>query len=92
METTVQDRPPRYTNTEYQDAHDKMYSRPIIEGIKTVLPPGVIKEDFDKALAELKEALGDDNVFIAEKLREYIDPYEIPEGGHERNVASAAVW
>jgi hypothetical protein len=83
---------PRYANPEYQAAHDAMFSNPLYESIKTVLPPDVSQEDFDRALAELREAVGKDAVFTGSNLKEYVDPYEIPESGHERKVPSAAVW
>ena len=93
MESNVAKMLPRYLNhSEYQEAHDRMYSCPIIEGIETVLPPGVTQEDFAKALEELKESIGEEYVFTGSNLKEYVDPYEIPEGGHERKIASAAVW
>ena len=34
---------------------------------KTVLPPGVGKQDFDQAVAELKSALGDGNIELNDK-------------------------
>jgi hypothetical protein len=40
-----------------------VYSRSIIDGIATVLPPGVTKEDFEKALVRMKEAIGKAWVF-----------------------------
>lgn len=34
---------------------------------KTALPPGVSRENFDKAMRELKAALGDENVELNDK-------------------------
>lgn len=87
-----QEQAPRYADPVYQTAHDEAFRTPIIKGIPNVLPPGVTQEDFDKALSQISSALGADAVFRGERLKEYVDPYEIPEGGHERNVAGAAVW
>lgn len=83
---------PRYADPVYQAAHDETYSNPITKEIPAVLPPGVSREDFDKALDQLAASLGDDSVYKGEKLKDYVDPYEIPEGGHERNIPGAAVW
>lgn len=88
----VAEHTPRYADAEYQTAHDQTFSQPVVKDIPAVLPPGVTREDFDKAVSQISEALGEDAVFKGEKLKEYIDPYEIPEGGHERNIPGAAVW
>ena len=56
------------------------------------MPPGVSQEDLNRALEELKGALGSDSVFNGSDLKEYVDPYEIPEAGKERKLPSAAVW
>lgn len=88
----VVEQAPRYADPQYQTAHDQTFSVPVVKDIPVVLPPGVTREDFDKALDQIVAALGEDAVFKGENLREYIDPYEIPEGGHERNIAGAAVW
>lgn len=83
---------PRYADPVYQTAHDETYKFPLVKGIPSVLPPGISQEELDKALAELVAALGEHALFKGERLTEYIDPYEIPESGHGRNVPSAAVW
>lgn len=83
---------PRYADPIYQTAHDNTYNKPIIQGIPDVLPPGVSQDDFDSALKQIAASLGEDAVFRGEGLKEYVDPYEIPEGGHERKVPGAAVW
>ncbi|KUI53403.1 Vanillyl-alcohol oxidase [Cytospora mali] len=82
---------PRYTDPVYQAAHDDTFRTPIFEEIATVLPPGVSREDFDGALNQIAATLGERAIFKGEKLKEYVDPYEIPEHGHERNIPGAAV-
>lgn len=84
--------PAAYDDPEYQAAHLETFSYPLIPGIEVVLPPRVSQESFDAALKELAEAVGKDAVFSAEGLKEYVDPYEIPEAVGERKVPSAAVW
>lgn len=88
----VAEQAPRYADPEYQAAHDDTFSQPVVKGIPVALPPGVSREDFDKALDQISAVLGEDAIFRGERLKEYIDPYEIPEGGHERNIPGAAVW
>lgn len=88
----VAEQGPRYADPVYQNAHDTTFSTPVLKGIPATLPPGVSQEDFDKALDQIASTLGDHAVFRGEKLKEYVDPYEIPEGGHERNIPGAAVW
>lgn len=84
--------PPKYADPLYQTAHDEAFSKPLFAKIEAVLPPGVSSEDFDRALEQLVEALGKDAIFSGDGLKDYVDPYEIPESGHERSVPSAAVW
>lgn len=88
----AQEQAPRYADPVYQTAHDETYNTPIVKGIPSVLPPGISQEELDKAISELVAGLGEHAVFTGEKLKEYVDPYEIPESGHERNIPSAAVW
>lgn len=83
---------PIYADPIYQSAHDETFANPVIKDIETVLPPEVSQGDFDTAIKEFKEVLGQDTVFTGSDLKEYVDPYEIPESGKERNVPSAAVW
>ena len=83
---------PRYSDPIYQSAHDDTFAKPVVKDIETVLPPGVSQADFDGALKEFQLALGDDGVFSGSRLKEYVDPYEIPESGKPRSVPSAAVW
>lgn len=88
----VAEQSPRYADPVYQNAHDDTFSQPVVKGIPAVLPPGVSQEDFDKALDQIASALGEHAVFRGENLKEYVDPYEIPESGRERNIPGAAVW
>lgn len=83
---------PRYADPEYQEAHDKMFANPLRTTTEQVLPPGVSQSDFDKALEEFVKIVGKDVVFTGANLKEYVDPYEIPEDGHEQKVPGAAVW
>lgn len=82
---------PRYADPIYQKAHDETYSKPVIKEIPAVLPPGVSRGEFDNALDQLTSALGENAVFRGEGLKEYVDPYEVPERG-SRNIPGAAVW
>lgn len=82
---------PRYADPFYQIAHEECFRTPVVPGIPEALPPGVSREDFNKALDEIAAALGEHAVFRGERLKEYIDPYEIPEQG-TRHIPGAAVW
>ncbi|KAI1479157.1 putative vanilly-alcohol oxidase [Daldinia eschscholtzii] len=81
---------PKYSDPLYQTAHDEAFSKPLVAKIETVLPPEVSQEDFTLALEKITAALGKDAVFTGDDLKDYIDPYEIPEAGHERSVPGAA--
>ncbi|KAI0473728.1 vanillyl alcohol oxidase [Xylariaceae sp. FL0804] len=84
--------PPTYSDPVYEAAHTATFSRPLTEVIDEVLPPGVARDDFARAVRRLVDALGDDRaVLTGQDLRDYVDPYEIPEGGGHRSVPSAAV-
>ncbi|KAI0004717.1 putative vanilly-alcohol oxidase [Xylariaceae sp. FL0662B] len=82
---------PKYAEAQYQAAHEEVFSKPLSATIKKVLPPGVSQEDFDLALGRIVEVLGKDAVFTGDDLKEYVDPYEIPEADHERHLPSAAL-
>jgi len=84
--------PVRYEDPEYQLAHHDLYLGITKEAPEHILPPGVSQEDFDQAIGEFVAALGDHAVFTGEALRDYTDPYEIPQAGVERKIPSAAVW
>ncbi|KAI1464416.1 putative vanilly-alcohol oxidase [Daldinia caldariorum] len=81
---------PKYSDPLYQAAHEEAFSKPLDAKIETVLPPDVSQEDFTLALEQITAALGTDAVFTGDGLKDYVDPYEIPEAGHERSVPSAA--
>lgn len=83
---------PKYSDPLYQTAHEEAFSKPLVAKIETVLPPDVSQEDFASALEQIVAALGNDAVFTGDGLKDYVDPYEIPEAGHERSVPSAAAW
>lgn len=91
VKMVAQEEKTKYADPVYQAAHDNTYNAPVVKGIPSVLPPGVSQEQLDKAITELVAGLGAHAVFTAEKLKEYVDPYEIPETGHARNIPSAAV-
>ncbi len=80
-----------YDDADYQRAQQDLFSHPVIAGLEPVLPPGVSKETFDQVLKELVDATAKDAVYAGDDLKEYVDPYEIPEE-HERKIPSAAVW
>ncbi len=82
---------PRYGDPEYQAAHDDTFSYPLTK-LETVLPPGIGQEDFAKLLSELVQATEQNAVFSGESLKDYVDPYDIPEAGTQKKVPSAAVW
>lgn len=84
--------PIRYEDPEVQQAHSDQYLNSPERPLYPVMPPGVGKDEFDKAMQAFNYVLGSENVFAGEALNDYIDPYEIVEDGEERNIPSAAVW
>lgn len=84
--------PVRYGDREYQQEHENLYLSVSKLAPEIVLPPGVSKEAFGRAINDLVNALGEFGVFTGEALRDYIDPYETPQHGVVRKVPSAAVW
>lgn len=85
-------RAPTYVDPKYQAAHEETFSHPLTRDIPAVLPPGVSQENFGHALEELVDAVGKDAVFTGEDLKDYVDPYEIPEAVDQRKIPCAAVW
>ncbi|KAK4545293.1 hypothetical protein LTR36_003473 [Oleoguttula mirabilis] len=83
--------PIRYKDLEYQQAHNDLYLGLSQLAPEHVLPPGVSQQDFDRAISEWVAALGESAVFTGDALRDYLDPYEIPQPGVERKIPSAAV-
>lgn len=91
MGSQPQKPPPRYEDPEYQAAHDDLFEYLLDPNIETVLPPGVTRDDFERALDDFVQVVGGEAVITGKDLREYVDPYDIPESG-QRTVPSAAVW
>lgn len=81
---------PRYGDKEYQDAHERVFSNPKTGDLPSVLPPGVSQQDFDKALDQITAVIGEEAVRRGEQLKEFVDPYEVPEKG-VRHIPGAAV-
>ncbi|KAI1638387.1 glycolate oxidase [Biscogniauxia mediterranea] len=81
----------KYADPLYQTAHEDVFSKPLTATIETVLPPGVSKDVFAQAIEKIVGALGKDAVFTGNDLKDYVDPYDIPESGKARSVPSAAV-
>ncbi|KAI1076178.1 putative vanilly-alcohol oxidase [Whalleya microplaca] len=81
----------KYVDPQYQTAHEDLFSNPLTATIETVLPPGISQEEFALALEQIAAVLGRDSVFVGEDLKEYVDPYEIPEADQQRHVPSAAL-
>lgn len=88
MATTVP--PIRYQDPEYQKAHNDLFLGRSDQPLEHVLPPGVSKSEFDRAIKELVQAIGKENVFTGEAIRDYVDPYEVIEVKEGRKVPSAA--
>lgn len=85
--------PKRYSDPSYQSAHDDTYAHPLDSDIPEVLPPGVSREEFENVLHRCAEALGENStIFSGIGLKEFVDPYELPEEGFEKRVPSAAIW
>lgn len=84
--------PIRYEDPEVQQAHSDLYLNSPERPLYPVLPPGVSKEELDKAIHEFVSLLGKESVFAGDALYDYLDPYEIDEAGVDRKIPSAAVW
>jgi hypothetical protein len=80
-----------YLDAEYQSTHYNLFKDSITVPLKSVLPPGVTRNDFDKALQQYRDVVGDDQVYQGDGLTEYIDPYELHEAEGTRRMPSAAV-
>jgi hypothetical protein len=80
-----------YLDAEYQSTHYNLFKDSIIVPLKSVLPPGVTRDDFDKALRQYQSVVGDEQVYQGDGLTEYIDPYELHESEGTRRMPSAAV-
>lgn len=85
--------PKRYTDPSYQAAHDDTYAHPLDPEIPRVLPPGVTRQQFDDALQNCQKLLGSSSsVYTGQELKDFVDPYELPEEGHGKKTAGAAIW
>lgn len=83
----------RYTDPSYQAAHDNTYAHPLVPDIPSVLPPAVTQAQFDTALDDVAHILGENStLYTGRDLRDFIDPYDLPEEGLERKVPGAAIW
>lgn len=83
----------RYADRDYQAAHDETYAHPLDPKIPSVLPPGVTRPQFDEALRKWEQALGPScSVVTGQDLKDFVDPYELPEEGYERRTPGAAIW
>ncbi|KAL2256673.1 hypothetical protein VTK26DRAFT_1317 [Humicola hyalothermophila] len=85
--------PQTYTDPACEAAHRATFESPPRHPIPPVLPPGVSRETFAVAIAELTALLGADAVFATpDRLADYIDPYDVHEhegGGEEQDDAEA---
>lgn len=85
--------PARYADPSYQAAHDDTYRYPLNPEIPRVLPPGINAQQFDEALYKCKQVVGSSSsVYTGKDLKDFVDPYDLPEEGYERKVPSAAIW
>lgn len=80
-----------YIDPEYQSTHFNLFKDSITVPLKSVLPPGISQDGFDKAIARYKGVVGDAQVYSGDALTEYIDPYELHEEEGTRKMPSAAV-
>jgi len=83
-------REPTYADLAYQAAHEDTFSHPLTVDVESILPPGISRESFDSALTELTGVT--DAVFTGDDIKDYVDPYEIPEAVNQRKIPCAAVW
>lgn len=85
--------PKRYSDPNYQAAHDDTYAHPLDSEIPDVLPPGVTRQELDDAINECSKVLGGKSTILVGKDRkEFVDPYDLPEEGYEKRIPSAAIW
>jgi hypothetical protein len=77
----------QYLDPLQQEAHDAFF---IIgrDGPEEVFPPNVQKADFIKALAQLREICGPENVVAGKDLVNFVDPFAV----NVCHIPSAAVW
>ncbi|KAF7197869.1 Vanillyl-alcohol oxidase [Pseudocercospora fuligena] len=81
--------PIRYTDPEYQQAHNELFLGRPRGPVKHVLPPGVSQKTFEDAISQLVATVGAEHIFTSDALSDYIDPYATV---HEQStIPSAAV-
>jgi hypothetical protein len=83
--------PIRYTDPEYQEVHNDLFTHTLTRPLDDVLPPGVTTADFAAAINKFKDVLGAEYVFTGKSLAEYVDPYELQEETSSRKVPSGAL-
>lgn len=85
--------PKKYADPSYQAAHEGVYSHPLGNALESVLPPGITRDVFDEALKECASVLSEHSaVYTGGNLKDYVDPYELPEDGYKERVPGAAIW
>lgn len=85
--------PKRYGDPHYQAAHDDTYAHPLDPEIPRVLPPGVTQQQFDDAIDKCTQVLGSSSsVNTGQDLKDFVDPYDLPEEGYEPKIPGAAIW
>lgn len=80
-----------YIDKEYQSTHYTLFKDSITVPLNSVLPPGVTKASFDRAIQKYRDVVGKEQVYHGDDLVEYIDPYELHEAEGTRKIPSAAV-
>lgn len=85
--------PKRYADPYYQATHDDTYAHPLDPEIPKVLPPGITRQQFDDALRKCEQVVGaSSSVYTGQNLKDFVDPYDLPEEGYEKNIPGAAIW
>lgn len=82
---------PAYVDAEYQSTHYNLFKDSITVPLRSVLPPGITREDFNTAIRKYINVVGEEQVYQGDGLAEYIDPYELHEAEGTRRMPSAAV-
>lgn len=77
----------QYLDPLQQDAHEAFF---VVgrESPPEVLPPSRSKEEFLRALSELREICGSGNVITGSDLVSFVDPFAV----NTDHIPSAAVW
>lgn len=80
-----------YEDTDLQEKHSALFRLSESRPWESVLPPGIEELEFQDVLAAFRAALGIDSVFVGLSLFNYVDPYQVTDGGR-KNLPSATVW